>query len=156
MQVSCRSEQTCRTSCLSTSRILCHGGEPIWTSLTVKTGKNCPNYRDFCSDRKFWPRTYPNLNPQHPQVHKGSGPRRPPKESKGLSAPNPPCLARCPACALQLGLWSRSRTGCCSISTRSGAPPRGGGHTGLRARARPAELLTRSSCPSWPCMHAGS
>ena len=61
MQVSCRSEQTCRTSCSSTGRMLCHDDAPIWTGLTMKTGENCPNYRDFCSDRKFWPRTHPNL-----------------------------------------------------------------------------------------------
>ena len=39
MQVSCRSEQTCRTSCFSIGRMLCHGGAPIWTALTVKTGE---------------------------------------------------------------------------------------------------------------------
>ena len=39
MQVSCRSEQTCRTSCSSTGRMLRHGGAPIWTALTVKTGE---------------------------------------------------------------------------------------------------------------------
>ena len=36
VQVSCRSEQICRTSCSSTGRMLCHGGAPIWTGLTVK------------------------------------------------------------------------------------------------------------------------
>ena len=54
VQVSCRSEQTCRTSCSSTGRMLRHDGAPIWRGLTVKTGENCPNYRDFCSDRKIW------------------------------------------------------------------------------------------------------
>ena len=39
MQVSCRSEQTCRTSCFSIGRMLCHGGAPIWTALTVETGE---------------------------------------------------------------------------------------------------------------------
>ena len=39
VQVSCRSEQTCRTSCSSTGRMLRHGGAPIWTALTVKTGE---------------------------------------------------------------------------------------------------------------------
>jgi len=45
-----------RTSCSPTGRMLCHGGAPIWSGLTVKTGENCPNYcyRDFSSDRKIW------------------------------------------------------------------------------------------------------
>jgi len=41
--------------------MLRHGGAPIWSGLTVKTGENGPNYRDFFSDWKFWPRTHPNL-----------------------------------------------------------------------------------------------
>ena len=49
--------------------MLCHGGAPIWTGLTVKTGENCPNYRDFCSDRTFWPRTHPNLNAHSPLIN---------------------------------------------------------------------------------------
>ena len=69
MQVSCRSEQTCRTSCSSTGRMLRHGGAPIWSGLTVKTGENGPNYRDFFSDWKFWPRTHPNLKADMPRLN---------------------------------------------------------------------------------------
>jgi len=63
VQVSCRSEQTCRTSCFSIGRYAPPWRAPIWTALTIKTGGKCPNYRDFFSDWKFWPRTHPNLTP---------------------------------------------------------------------------------------------
>jgi hypothetical protein len=47
--------------------MLCHGGAPIWSGLTVKTEGNCPN-RDFCSDRKSWPRTHPKGREKRPQA----------------------------------------------------------------------------------------
>ena len=135
MQVSCRSEQTCRTSCSSTGRMLRHGGAPIWSGLTVKTGENCPNYRDFFFDWKIWPRTHPNLkillkNPPPPPPSPALTVR-----SRGeLGSPcRRPCgCARCGTCGRGRGRATRDPA--CAGARR---PPRASPVAGPSAASAP-------------------
>ena len=47
--------------------MLRHGGAPIWSGLTVKTGENGPNYRDFFSEN-FGPGPIRTLSGGSPEL----------------------------------------------------------------------------------------